>query len=77
MLMGVFALVVSGDGGPRVALGGLLRSMPPLRAYAIDITGSLAGIAAFTAMSFAGHRTGRLDGRGRLLVTLLGARPRR
>jgi SAM-dependent methyltransferase len=35
-------------------LGPLLRSMPPLRAYAVDITGSLAGIAAFTALSAAG-----------------------
>jgi SAM-dependent methyltransferase len=32
-------------------LGGLLRAMPPLRAYAIDITGSLTGIAAFGLMS--------------------------
>jgi hypothetical protein len=35
-------------------LGPLLRSMPPLRAYAVDISGSLAGIAAFAAMSAAG-----------------------
>ena len=35
-------------------LGPLLRSMAPLRAYAIDITGSLLGIAAFAAMSAAG-----------------------
>ena len=35
-------------------LGGFFRSMPPLRAYAIDIIGSLTGIAAFTAMSFLG-----------------------
>lgn len=33
-------------------LGPLLRSMPPLRAYAIDIGGSLAGIAAFAVLSF-------------------------
>jgi hypothetical protein len=32
-------------------LGGLLLSMPPLRAYAIDIAGSMAGIAAFTGLS--------------------------
>jgi len=32
-------------------LGPLLASMPPLRAYAIDITGSLVGIAAFVALS--------------------------
>jgi SAM-dependent methyltransferase len=35
-------------------LGGLLRSMPPLRAYAVDIVGSLAGIAAFGVLSAAG-----------------------
>ncbi len=32
-------------------LGGLLRAMPPLRAYAIDICGSLTGIAAFGLLS--------------------------
>jgi Spermine/spermidine synthase domain len=35
-------------------LGPLLRSMPPLRAYAIDIGGSMLGIAAFTTLSFLG-----------------------
>ncbi len=35
-------------------LGPLLRSMPPLRAYAVDIIGSLAGIAVFTTLSAAG-----------------------
>jgi Spermine/spermidine synthase domain len=35
-------------------LGPLLRSMPPLRAYAIDIAGSLTGIALFTGLSAAG-----------------------
>lgn len=32
-------------------LGSLLRAMPPLRAYAIDIAGSLAGIAAFATLA--------------------------
>lgn len=32
-------------------LGPLLRAMPPLRAYAIDIGGSLAGIALFAALA--------------------------
>lgn len=32
-------------------LGPLLRAMPPLRAYAIDIAGSMAGIAAFAIVS--------------------------
>jgi len=32
-------------------LGPLLRAMPPLRAYSLDIVGSLSGIAAFTFLS--------------------------
>jgi hypothetical protein len=32
-------------------LGRLLTSMPPLRAYAVDIAGSMTGIAAFTILS--------------------------
>jgi hypothetical protein len=32
-------------------LGGLLASMPPLRAYAIDIAGSMTGIAGFSLLS--------------------------
>lgn len=32
-------------------LGPLLRSMPPLRAYAIDIAGALMGIASFSLLS--------------------------
>jgi Spermine/spermidine synthase domain len=35
-------------------LGPLLRAMPPLKAYAIDITGSMIGIAAFTVLAFLG-----------------------
>ena len=35
-------------------LRGLLRSMPPLRAYAVDIAGSLAGIAGFGILSALG-----------------------
>ena len=35
-------------------LGPLLKSMPPLKAYAIDIIGSMTGIAAFTALSALG-----------------------
>ena len=45
--------------------------MPPLRAYAFDILGSLAGIAAFTLMSFAWRRAGRLAVVV-ALITLLG-----
>ncbi len=35
-------------------LGPLLKSMPPLKAYAIDIIGSLVGIASFTLLSALG-----------------------
>ncbi|MEJ7754291.1 MAG: hypothetical protein WKF38_03835, partial [Candidatus Limnocylindrales bacterium] len=35
-------------------LGPLLRSMPPLKAYGIDIAGSLVGIAGFTLLSAVG-----------------------
>lgn len=35
-------------------LGGLLRSLPPLRAYGVDIAGSLAGIAAFGLLAIVG-----------------------
>jgi SAM-dependent methyltransferase len=35
-------------------LGPLLKSMPPLRAYAIDIAGSMTGIALFTLLSATG-----------------------
>jgi hypothetical protein len=35
-------------------LGPLFRSMPPLRAYAVDIIGSIVGIVAFTVLSAVG-----------------------
>ncbi len=35
-------------------LGPLLKAMPPLRAYAVDIAGSMAGIASFAVMSYLG-----------------------
>ena len=35
-------------------LGALFRSMPPLRAYAIDISGSITGIVTFTILSASG-----------------------
>ena len=40
--------------GLAVPLGSLLTAMPPLRAYSIDILGSMTGIALFTALSAAG-----------------------
>ena len=47
----VVALVVSLMATLALPLGPLLKSMPPLKAYAIDIIGSLAGIASFTLLS--------------------------
>lgn len=40
--------------GLSVPLGPLLTSMPPLRAYSLDILGSMVGIGLFTALSAAG-----------------------
>ena len=37
-----------------IPLGPLLRAMPPLRAYAVDIGGSMAGIALFAGVSLMG-----------------------
>jgi SAM-dependent methyltransferase len=50
----IMALVVALMTTLAVPLGGLLRSMPPLRAYGIDIAGSLAGIATFAILSIVG-----------------------
>jgi SAM-dependent methyltransferase len=47
----VFVLVAAVMGALALPLGALLRSMPPLRAYALDIIGSIGGIALFTALS--------------------------
>ena len=54
-----------------VPLGPLLRSMPPLRAYAIDICGSLTGIAFFSALSAAATNPLLWFGVVAILVTLL------
>ena len=48
------ALVVALLATLALPLGQLLKSMPPLKAYAIDIIGSLAGIASFTLLSALG-----------------------
>ncbi|MGK2849995.1 MAG: spermidine synthase [Candidatus Limnocylindrales bacterium] len=40
--------------GLAVPLGPLLTSMPPLKAYSVDILGSMTGIAMFTILSAAG-----------------------
>ena len=50
----IVALIVSLMATLALPLGPLLKSMPPLKAYAIDITGSLAGIASFTLLSALG-----------------------
>ena len=50
----VFLLVTALMAALALPLGPLLRSLPPLQAYATDIVGSMAGIAAFTALSAAG-----------------------
>ena len=50
----VFILVTAAMATLAMPLGPLLRSMPPLRAYAIDIVGSMTGIALFTVLSAVG-----------------------
>jgi hypothetical protein len=50
----VFALVTALMAALAIPLGPLLRSMPPLQAYAWDIVGSMLGIAGFTLLSAAG-----------------------
>ncbi|NJD29720.1 MAG: spermidine synthase [Chloroflexi bacterium] len=50
----MFALVTAVMATLAIPLGPLLRSMPPLHAYAWDITGSMLGIAGFTVLSAAG-----------------------
>jgi hypothetical protein len=49
----VILLVVALMATLALPLGPLLRSMAPLRAYAVDIAGSMAGIAAFALVSLA------------------------
>ncbi len=50
----IVALIVSLMATLALPLGPLLKSMPPLKAYAIDIIGSLVGIASFTLLSALG-----------------------
>lgn len=56
-------------------LGRLLRALPPLRAYAIDIIGSLAGIAGFAVLSALALPPLVWFGIAGALVTLLSAAP--
>jgi SAM-dependent methyltransferase len=50
----IVMLVTTVMAGLAIPLGGLLTSMRPLKAYAIDIAGSMLGIAAFTVLSALG-----------------------
>ena len=54
VLILVVVLVTAVMAALAMPLGPLLRSMPPLRAYAIDIGGSMLGIVGFTLLSAAG-----------------------
>ena len=47
----VFVVVVVVLMALALPLGGLLRSQPPLRAYALDIAGSIVGIVAFSVLA--------------------------
>ena len=51
VLAGIVGLVALAMALLAIPLGRLLRELPPLRAYAFDIAGSLAGIAAFAVLS--------------------------
>ena len=50
----IFVLVTAIMASLALPLGPLLRSMPPLKAYAFDIAGSMLGIAGFVALSAGG-----------------------
>src|SRR5215211_2718144 len=69
----VFALVTAIMASLALPLGPLLRSMPPLKAYAWDIGGSMAGIAAFVALSGLGTAPIFWFAVVAVLVILLGA----
>src|SRR5438093_4332903 len=51
VLLLVFVLVAAVMAALALPLGSLLRSMPPLRAYALDIAGSIGGIALFAGLA--------------------------
>ena len=54
VLVGIVVLTTAVMAVLALPLSQLFRAMPPLRAYAIDITGSLCGIAGFTVLSAVG-----------------------
>lgn len=69
----VFALVAAVMASLALPLGPLLRSMPPLRAYAWDIAGSMLGIVAFVLLSANGTVPSVWFGVLAVLVVLLSA----
>ena len=48
----IFCAVAVAVLGPAEAVGRCFKDLPPLDAYRLDLMGSIAGIAAFTALSF-------------------------
>ncbi len=54
VLPSVVVLVAATMAVLALPLGPLLRSMPPLRAYAVDVAGSMSGIAAFAGLAVLG-----------------------
>jgi len=69
----VFILVTFVMASLALPLGPLLRSMPPLRAYAWDIGGSMLGIASFVALSASGTVPSIWFGVLAVLIVLLSA----
>jgi SAM-dependent methyltransferase len=72
VLVLVVALAASVMATLALPLGPLLRSMPPLRAYSIDIAGSMTGIALFTLLAWMGTGPGTWMAVVAVLATLLG-----
>ena len=69
----VFVLVTAIMASLALPLGPLLRSMPPLKAYAFDIAGSMLGIVGFVALSTSGTRPEVWFAVVAILVVLLAA----
>jgi hypothetical protein len=67
----MFVLVTLTMATLALPLGKLLRSMVPLRAYGVDVAGSLAGIAAFSGLSAAATHPLLWFGVVAVLATLL------
>ncbi len=75
-LAAYFTLTVALMAALALPLGPLLRAVPPLRAYAIDIAGSLAGIVVFAVLSaFATPPFAWFVILGGLMLYLRGRRP--